>query len=175
MTILYIILIVVLLLLIIPLFISKDMNYEKSIKIHAPRENVWPHVNSLSAMDKWSPWNDRDPNMERALTGTDGTVGARQSWKSNVKNVGEGSQTITAVHPPERLETKLEFLKPFKSVADAYVTLSAAGEETQVTWGFKSKMPYPMNIMKLFMNFEKSMDGDFGAGLDKLKNICEGG
>jgi len=34
-------------------------------------------------------------------------------------------------------------------------------------------MPYPMNLMKLFMNFEKQMDKDFGTGLGKLKDITE--
>jgi hypothetical protein len=34
-------------------------------------------------------------------------------------------------------------------------------------------MAYPMNIMKLFMNFEKNMDKDFGAGLASLNKICE--
>lgn len=173
MTILYIVLAIIAILLIIPLFISKDMNYEKSILINSPIREVWEHVGSLTAMDAWSPWNAKDPHMKRTLTGTDGTPGAKQSWVSNSKEVGEGSQTIVSVDKPNKLSTKLEFIKPFKSQADAYVTLKEEGKETNATWGFESKMPYPMNIMKLFMNFEKSMDKDFGAGLTKLKNICE--
>lgn len=173
MTVIYVILLIVALVLIIPLFISKDMNYEKSIFIDASISQVWTNVSCLAAMDKWSPWNARDPNMEQSLTGIDGTVGAKQSWVSNVKNVGEGSQTITGITEPKSLETRLEFIKPFKSVADAYVRLNEENNKTKVTWGFKSQMPYPMNIMKLFMNFEKNMDNDFGAGLGKLKSICE--
>ena len=69
-------------------------------------------------------------------------------------------------------ETKLNFIKPFKSTADGYVKLKKDGEGTITTWGFKSQMPYPMNLMKLFMNFEKSMDKEFGDGLNKLKEIC---
>lgn len=34
-------------------------------------------------------------------------------------------------------------------------------------------MAYPINLMKLFMNYEKSMDKEFGEGLGKLKQICE--
>jgi hypothetical protein len=173
MTVLYVILIIIAIILIIPLFISKDMNYEKSIAINAPIEKVWENVSTLAAMDTWSPWNERDPNMERTLTGVDGEPGAKQAWVSDVKNVGEGSQTIISVDKPNQLNTKLEFIKPFKSEADAYVTLSKDGSETKATWGFKSTMPYPMNIMKLFMNFEANMDKDFGSGLNKLKSICE--
>ena len=173
MTVVYIILIIIAILLIIPLFISKEMNYEKSIQIKAPIQKVWESVGTLDAMDQWSPWNEKDPNMEKTFTGVDGETGAKQSWVSREKNVGEGSQTIVSVDKPNIINTKLEFIKPFKSEADAYVKLSEEGSEIKTTWGFKSQMPYPMNIMKLFMNFEANMDKDFGAGLNKLKKICE--
>jgi len=159
MAIIYVILLVVAILLVIPLFISNDMNYEKSILIDASIIKVWENVSSLSAMDQWSPWNSKDPDMEQSLTGIDG--------------VGEGSQTIVDIDKPNQLSTKLEFIKPFKSEADAYVRLKEGETGTMTTWGFESQMAYPMNIMKLFMNFEKNMDKDFGAGLEKLKSICE--
>jgi hypothetical protein len=173
MIVLYVILGIVLLILVAGLLVSRDANYEKSVEINADINAVWHHVYKLSAMDKWSPWSSRDPNMKSTLTGTDGTIGARQSWESKVKNVGEGSQTIVKLEEPTLLETKLEFIKPFKSIAAAYVRLSQQGNKTNVTWGFRSKMPYPMNLMKLFMNFEKAMDKDFGEGLGKLKELCE--
>ena len=169
----YIILAIIAIVLIIPLFISKEMNYEKSVSINAPIDQVWNNVSSLSAMDKWSPWNEKDPDMQRSLTGVDGEVGARQSWVSDKKDVGEGSQTIVAIDKPNKLSTKLEFIKPFKSEADAYVKLKETGDGTEAIWGFESQMAYPMNIMKLFINFEKNMDKDFGAGLEKLKNLSE--
>lgn len=173
MIVLYIIIGIVLLALISAFFVSRDMNYEKSVSIKLPITKVWQHTNSLASLDEWSPWNEKDPNMEKTLTGTDGSAGAKQSWVSKVKNVGEGSQTITNISEPTLFETKLDFIKPFKSTADGYVRLLEQGEQTQVTWGFKSSMPYPMNLMKLFMNFEKSMDEEFGKGLNKLKEICE--
>ncbi len=173
MIVLYIILGIVALFLILGLIISKDMNYEKSVLIAAPIDKVWSNVGSLGALDQWSPWNERDPDMKKELTGTDGTPGAKQSWESDVKNVGVGSQTIVHVEKPTLLETRLDFIKPFKSTADAYVRLAEQGDSVKTTWGFKSQMPYPMNVMKLFMNFEKNMDKDFGTGLNKLKAICE--
>lgn len=173
MTVIYILLVIVLILLLIPLFISTKLHYQKSIEIDAPQGSVWQQVCTLTAMDAWSPWNERDPGMKKSLFGQDGTPGAKQSWVSSHKNVGEGSQTILHVDSPDQIKTKLEFLKPFKSTAEAYVKLEEQGTGTKVTWGFESRMPYPMNIMKLFMNFESNMDKDFGAGLGKLKHICE--
>jgi len=174
MIVLYILLGAIALLLILGLIVSKDMNYEKSVLIAAPIDKVWDNVSSLSAMDKWSPWKLKDPNMNQTHTGTDGTVGATQSWESEVKNVGVGSQTIVNIEKPNSFETKLNFVKPFKSTADGYVTLAQEGDQVKATWGFKSQMPYPMNVMKLFMNMEKSMSEDFGQGLNRLKGLCEG-
>ena len=158
---------------VLALFVPKELNYQKSIIINAPRDKVWPKVSSLEAMDEWNPWQQKDPNMQRTVTGEDGKVGSSHHWKSDVKGVGEGKQTITALDPPNRMDSRLEFIKPFKSLASGFVTVDDAGEGTKVTWGFESRMPYPMNIMKLFMNFERSMDKDFGQGLSTLKNQCE--
>ncbi len=87
--------------------------------------------------------------------------------------MGEGKQTFTTLEAPTLAETKLEFIKPFKSVAEGYLSLKEDSGTTKVTWGFQSLPPYPMNIMKLFMNFEKNMDREFGAGLSRLKAISE--
>jgi hypothetical protein len=159
--------------LIIALFISKDMSYEKSIRIDAPIDSVWMNVNSLSAMDRWSPWNDHDPNMKKSMTGTDGTLGATASWESDVDVVGKGSQTIAKIEEPTLFETDLKFYAPYESEAKAYVQLSSDGDGTNVTWGFKSEMPYPMNFTKLFMNMEEMMGNDWSNGLGKLKALCE--
>lgn len=159
--------------LIAALFISKDLNYEKSITINAPIDSVWLNISSLSAMDKWSPWNDHDPNMKKSITGTDGEIGATASWESSVKEVGIGSQTIARIEKPTLFETDLKFLAPMESESKAYVHLSPDGEGTKATWGFKSEIPYPFNFTKLFMNMDEMMGKDWDNGLGKLKALSE--
>lgn len=166
-------LIIIAILLIAALFISKEVNYEKSISINAPIEVVWENVNSLADLDQWSPWNDYDPNMKKEMTGIDGTVGASQSWESNVEEVGKGSQTIAKIEEPFLFETTLKFYTPYESEAKAYIKLVEENGRTNVTWGFGSEMPYPFNLMKLFMNTEEMMDKDWNNGLTKLKTLCE--
>jgi len=158
---------------IIALFISTDVSYKKSITINATADKIWKNVNSLAAMDQWSPWLEKDPNMPRTFSGEDGKPGASHAWKSSIKKVGEGSQTIVKLTEPSRIDTRLDFIKPFKSTAAAFVTLDEQGGKTIATWGFESKMPYPMNIMKLFMNMEKGMDKEFGFGVSRLKELSE--
>lgn len=167
------VLIIVAIPLIVALFVSKDANYSKSIAIDAPVHVVWKNVNSLADLDKWSPWNDRDPGMKKDWKGTDGTVGASQSWESDVESVGSGSQTISKIEAPNLLETDLNFYEPYESEAKAYVKLTADGGRTVVTWGFESEMPYPFNLMGLFMNLDEMLDEDYNKGLERLKQICE--
>lgn len=167
------ILAIVAIVLIAAAIIPKQFNYEKSIIIKAPIEVVWENTNSLADMDRWSPWNDYDPNIIKTTTGIDGTVGASQSWESNNENVGKGSQTIAKLDPPRLIETKLKFYIPYESEATGFVKLQEEGSSTKATWGFNSMMPYPFNLMRLFINFDDAMGKDFGTGLHKLKNICE--
>lgn len=169
------ILVIIAIPLIAALFISKDVNYEKSISINAPIEVVWENVNSLEDLDKWSPWNDYDPTMKKEMSGVDGEVGASQKWDSDVPEVGKGSQTITKIEAPYLLETDLIFYTPYESEAKGYIKLVEESGATIVTWGFSSEMPYPFNIMKLFMNMEEMMEKDWNNGLMKLKNLCENG
>ncbi|MCP5064136.1 MAG: SRPBCC family protein [Ignavibacteriae bacterium] len=159
--------------LIIALFVSNEIIYEKSTTISSPIDSVWENVNSLADLDKWSPWNDYDPNMKKELTGVDGTVGAKVSWDSDNENLGKGSQTISGIEAPTLFETDLKFYTPFESKARGYIKLLKEENRTTVTWGFKSEMPYPFNLMKLFMDMEEAMDKDWNKGLSKLKYICE--
>jgi len=161
----------VVLLLVIALFVPKNFAYEKSITIIAPIDSVWVYTSSLSGLDRWSPWNDHDPKMKKEMTGIDGTLGAKQSWESKI--VGSGSQTITKIEKPTLFETELVFYEPNESHGKAFVKLATKGTLTKVTWGMTGHMPYPFNIMNLFMNMEKNMGQDWNKGLSKLRDLSE--
>jgi len=164
---------IIVLVLVVALFVSKDMVYEKSISIDAPIETVWENTNSLADMDKWNPWDEKDPTMVKGFSGVDGTIGAMQSWDSEVKEVGKGQQTIARIEAPSLFETELVFYTPYESEAIGYVKLEVEGEGTKATWGFQSEMPYPFNVMALFTDMEDMMGEDWNKGLTKLKNISE--
>ena len=54
------------------------------------------------------------------------------------------------------------------------MTAEAIGtSSTKVSWGFQSKMNYPLNIMKLFMNMNEMIGKDFSTGLKNMKNLLE--
>ncbi|MBS9463858.1 SRPBCC family protein [Flagellimonas sp. 389] len=164
---------IVLLILILAAIAPKSYNVSRSIEIKKSKAVVFENLKYLKNQDAWSPWNKKDPNMNKKFTGTDGEVGAISYWNGN-KDVGEGEQEITKIVEGERVESQLRFLKPWKSTSNAYLTAEAVGDETtKVTWGFSGKNKFPFSIFMLFMNMDKAVGGDFEEGLASLKATLE--
>ena len=170
---LYIIGGIIALILIIAAFTGTAWTFEKSIQINAPVDRVWQHTKSFATMNQWSPYIGRDPQIKQTITGIDGTPGATYSWDSAQNNVGAGNQTITEINEGKRLSSRINFIRPFKGVADAEIRIAGENGGTRATWYIASSTPYPMNIIKLFGVIEKNMDRDFNLGLGKLKALCE--
>lgn len=173
MIVLYIILGIIAALLLAGLVISKDMKATKEIVINKPVGEVFNYIKQLKNQDNYSKWGSMDPNMKKEYRGTDGSVGFVSMWEGNRK-VGTGEQEITGIVEGKSLSTELRFIKPFKSLAQSSMRTEPAGDNsTRVTWGFESKMNYPLNVMKLFMNMEKAIGNDFSTGLNNLKGLLE--
>ncbi|WP_190809059.1 SRPBCC family protein [Flagellimonas sp. S3867] len=172
-TLLYILAGIVLLILILAMIAPKSYDVSRSIEIAKPKNEVFENLRFLKNQDAWSPWNKKDPNMEKKFTGTDGEVGATSYWLGN-KEVGEGEQELTKIVDGERVESELRFLKPWKSTSDAYLITEDVGSgNTKVTWGFSGKNKFPTSIFMLFMNMDKAVGGDFEEGLASLKAVLE--
>ncbi|HZH68537.1 MAG TPA: SRPBCC family protein [Chitinophagales bacterium] len=147
--------------LIVALFVKKDYAIEESVIIDLPKSEVFGYIKYLKNQDHFSKWASIDQNMEKTFHGTDGTVGFISAWKSEHKDVGSGEQEIIHITEDERIGYELWFLKPVKATNKAYMTTTTIDEnQTEVKWGFNGKMTYPMNLMLIFMNFEKMISDD---------------
>ena len=165
---------IVILLLVIALFVKPDYDIRRNIVISKPVAYVFDYIKYLKNQDNFSKWATMDPEMNKTYEGTDGTVGFKSAWDSNKKNVGKGEQQIISITENENIGYKIHFIKPFDGLADAHLTTASVdADSTNVTWGIKSKMKYPMNIMLLFMNMEKMIGNDLEIGLNNLKSVLE--
>lgn len=171
-TFLYILGAIVLLIIILVMIAPKSYDVNRSIIINKPLNDVYAYLKLLKNQDNWSPWMEKDPNMKKTFTGTDGEVGFVSAWVGN-KDVGEGEQEITGFIENEVINSQLRFLKPFKSTSDAYLKVSEETGGTKVVWGFSGNNKFPVSIMMLFMNMDKAVGKDFEYGLNKLKGILE--
>lgn len=173
MIVVYIILGIIAALLLAGLVISKDISATKEIIINKPKDEVFNYIKYLKNQQHYSKWATLDPSMKNEFRGTDGQPGFVNHWVGN-KKVGEGEQEITAIEEGKALDTDLRFIKPFKSFAKSRMTVEAVdASSTKVSWGFESKMNYPMNVIKLFMNMSEMVGKDFSTGLANLKTIME--
>ena len=162
------------LVLIIAALSKKDFAVERTITVNKPLTETYDFLTSLEKQDRWSKWNQMDPNMKKTYIGTDKTVGFISKWESQHKQVGEGEQEIKKLIPNQRIENELRFMKPMKGVANAYFTVAAEGEShTRVAWGFTSRTPWPFNAFMLFFNMENAIGTDFDEGLGNMKRMIE--
>lgn len=165
---------IIVLVLIIAAFSKKNFAVERTITVNKPLPETYDFLTSLQNQDQWSKWTQLDPNMKKTYVGTDKTVGFISQWQSNHKQVGEGEQEIKKLVPNQRIENEIRFMKPMKSVANAYFTVNQGEEnQTKVAWGFTSTTPWPFNAFMLFFNMENAVGKDFEEGLSNMKKMIE--
>jgi hypothetical protein len=158
---------------VLAIFVKKDYSAEREIVINRPKHEVFDYIKYLKNQNEYSKWGKIDPNMKTTYSGTDAAVGFMFSWDSDSKRVGKGSQEIKKITDGESIECELRFAEHKTPSQNYMITETVSENVTKVKWGITGRINYPMNLMMLFMNFEKMIGDDFGAGLKNLKTIME--
>ncbi len=86
---------------------------QRAAAVRGPPEKIFSLINDFHQWGSWSPWENRDPAMKRAFTGTESGKGAVYAWDGN-RNVGSGQMEIIDVILPSKIVIKLDFIKPFE-------------------------------------------------------------
>jgi hypothetical protein len=165
---------IVIVFLIIVALQPADFRVTRSASISGPQAAVFEQVNDFHKWEKWNPWGKLDPIMKQSYEGPPAGTGAVYKWVGN-NQVGEGKMTITESRPSDLIRIKLEFLKPFASIADTEFTFKPQGNQTVVTWTMSGKNNFLAKAMCLFMSMDKMIGGQFEKGLADMKTIVEGG
>ena len=164
-------LVVVIALVAIAYLLPREVTVTRSTTIDAAPAKVFAQVNSLQAGAQWSPWLDRDPDVQLIYSGPDSGVGNKLQWASDHPQVGNGTQEITASTENERVETALDFGD--MGTGAAWFALAPQGEGTEITWGLKTDMG--MNPIGRYMGLmmDKWVGADYEKGLSNLKSLLE--
>jgi uncharacterized protein YndB with AHSA1/START domain len=150
-----------------------DYHVERSITIDAPREQVYALITDFERYGEWSPWEKLDPAMKKNVSGKPGEVGTRYAWEGN-DQAGQGTMTVTAAQPPDRVDLTIEFIKPFQAQNQVSWRLAPEGESTQMTWSMDGKNEGLVpKLFAMLMNMENMLGNDFDEGLENLKGVCE--
>ncbi len=146
---------------------------ERRTTISASPEAIFRQLEDFHHWAAWSPWEDKDPNLQRTYAGSESGVGARYEWIGNRK-AGEGRMVIAEVQSPSDLTITIEFFKPFKSEGTVRFVLDPEGDGTRVTWSMTGPKTFGTRVMGLFMSMDKAIGPDFEKGLARLKAVAEG-
>ena len=144
---------------------------ERSTTIKASPEKISAYLTDFKQWAAWSPWEEKDPAMQRTFSGASSGKGAIYGWEGN-KNVGTGRMEILDVQP-QKVTVKLDFLAPFEAHNTAEYTMQPEGDSTKLTWAMFGPANYMSKVMTTVMSMEKMVGPDFEAGLAKLKVAAE--
>ncbi|MGQ0502982.1 MAG: SRPBCC family protein [Panacagrimonas sp.] len=145
---------------------------ERRISIHAPPDEIFPLINDLHRFVEWSPYEEKDPSMNRNHSGAAAGVGAIYAWDGGGE-VGQGSMEIVGATEPSHVAIQLDFVRPFQARNQVDFTLVPQGEATEVTWAMHGPSPYVSKVMGVFFNMDRMIGRDFEAGLARLKVRAE--
>jgi uncharacterized protein YndB with AHSA1/START domain len=144
----------------------------REIDIKAPPETIFPLINDFHQWGSWSPYENKDPAMQRSFAGANSGKGAVYGWEGD-KNVGSGRMEITDTTAPTKIVIKLDFFKPFEAHNTAEFTMLPQDGATHVTWLMHGPCPFMGKIMHVFMNIDSMVGKDFAVGLANLKRLTE--
>jgi polyisoprenoid-binding protein YceI len=144
---------------------------ERSITINASPQTVHSLIDDFHKWGEWSPWEKRDPNMQRTYSGANSGVGAIYEWQGN-SDVGQGRMEITE-SSPTNATIKLDFITPMEASNVTVFELTPRDAATQVRWTMSGANNFMSKIMHVFMDMDAMIGGDFESGLASMKAAAE--
>jgi hypothetical protein len=162
----------VLLGLVAALLMPKSYTVTVSETIKRPKAEVYDYVKLFEKQKEYSEWTKPDPNLVPVITGVDGTVGSSSYWKSSNPDVGEGSQTITAMSADEIL-VDLKFISPMEGVGKVVNKFEAKDSTTTVlTVSTEFDAPFPANLPSILIG-KPMIEKTEKQIMVNIKNILE--
>lgn len=144
---------------------------ERKTVINAAPEKIAGFINDFHRWQVWSPYEKKDPDMQRTFEGPASGKGAKYAWSGD-KNIGSGNMEILDVSPSKTV-VDLVFITPFKAHNTAEFTFTPQGGATEVTWAMFGPCPFFAKVMHTVISMDKMVGNDFAKGLADLKKAAE--
>lgn len=145
---------------------------ERSARIKAPPEQLYPLINDLRQFNTWNPYEKKDPNIKGEYRGPQAGAGAAYHFQGN-KDVGKGSISIVESAAPAKVTMKLDMIEPFEGHNIVEFSIAPRGDATEVTWAMHGPSPFVAKLMGIFLDMDRMIGRDFDAGLSDLKARAE--
>ena len=151
--------------------LPRSFDFQTSLEIDAPPEQVFPYLNSLPRWQEWSrQWNPNEiDNLEISYNGTESGVGAAQSWTDPR---GSGKLWITVSDPNERVEYEIDFAGRPRMSSQLTLIENDAGS-TIVQWRSTGRLPAGPFYGYFGSFFSTHMSNEYDNSLARLKQLVE--
>jgi uncharacterized protein YndB with AHSA1/START domain len=145
---------------------------QRSVRIQAPAEKVYPLIADLHRFNTWNPFDKKDPQIKGSYRGPASGPGSAYDFAGN-NEVGKGSLTVTGLTAPRQVTMRLDMSEPMAASNDIAFTLVPQGDATEVTWAMRGASPYLAKVMHVVFDIDRMVGGDFEKGLASLKALAE--
>jgi hypothetical protein len=144
----------------------------RSLEANAPQEKLFALVNDLKRWQEWSPYESKDPKMNRTFSGAESGAGAAYDWKGD-ENVGRGRMEIAESEVPRRVVVKLKFFEPFEAENLAEFNFVPRGEKIKISWRMEGAQPFIGKVMRVLFDVDGLIGKDFEHGLKNLEAAAQ--
>lgn len=166
------IVVVIALIVIISFLLPATVKVERSIVVNAPIEVVYNQVNDFHNWENWSPWMEKDPDMDIVYSGAEKGVGSKYCWEGDPDAVGKGCLSIVDNKEYESISTLLEF--EGTPPGNGSWNFEKVSDGVKITWAMESDMTEPIIVGRYFgLLMDGFIGPDFEKGLSNIKNIVE--
>lgn len=141
----------------------------RSLEMAVPADRVFNAIADLRTWPLWSPWLIHEPDAEILYSDDCRQEGGYYSW--NGQRVGAGRLTHVSLRPKSRIEQRLEFTRPFRSVSRVNWELESRDDKTLVSWEMTGRMPFLLRFMAARM--EPTIGRDYELGLALLQGYLD--
>ena len=149
--------------------LPRSHHVERDRIVEVPPERIWPLLADPREWKRWSPWNQKDPDMQITYSGPASGAGAGWSWKSSSQ--GSGTVRFTQADPPKRLGYTIAFTNMGSSATGEF-RLEPVPEGTRIVWAFDSDAGNNPMMRWFGLLLDRMVGADFEAGLARLAIVA---
>lgn len=141
--------IVVALTIVLTLVLPSHGHVERTVEVASPVRQVYDSVNTFRRFPQWSAMRNHDPKVQMSLSGPEAGKGAKISWTSAVKSVGDGSLTITSSESDDKVMMTLDndWIGSNKTYT-VQLEPAANGKTLKINWAYD--VDYGWNLIDRF-------------------------
>jgi hypothetical protein len=165
--------IVAVLFTVIGFILPSSRQLEHSVETNRKMPIVFDTLNSVRRFKDWNPAVAGDPDIKISLSGPESGVGAKVSWDSAQKALGQGSWTISKSEPGKLVEYAIEDVDRGhnKTSAFTFTPTGKGGRNIQITQSYN--VDYGMNLLGRYSGLyvTSNIGEKMKLGLSSLSNM----